>query len=41
MKLKGKLKTTALTIGSALGYIAIITGIIMAVLILETIYSGI
>lgn len=40
MKLKGNIKTMSLTIVKILGYIAIIAGIVMTVLILKTIYSG-
>ena len=40
MKLKGSIKTISLTMVKIFGYIAIITGIIMTVLLLKTIYSG-
>jgi hypothetical protein len=35
-----KLDGIGITIGSIIGYIAILTGIIMTILILETIFSG-
>jgi hypothetical protein len=41
MKLKMNFKSIGTTIGSIIGYIAIITGIVMTVLLLETIFSGI
>lgn len=41
MKLKVNFKNIGITIGSIIGYIAIIAGIVMTVLLLETIYSGI
>ncbi len=35
-----KLRDTGIAIGTALGYITIIVGIIMTIFLLETIYSG-
>lgn len=37
---RNKLRDIGIATGSALGYITIIAGIIMAIFLLETIYSG-
>jgi len=41
MKIMDKLSDIGIAIGSVLGYITIIIGIIVTILLLETIYSGI
>ncbi|MCZ7392098.1 MAG: hypothetical protein ABOK23_10645 [Candidatus Methanoperedens sp.] len=40
MEINQQLKDTGLTIGIILGYIAILIGIVMTILLLETIFSG-
>ncbi len=40
MEINQKLKETGLTVGIILGYITILTGIVMTILLLETIFSG-
>ncbi len=37
---RNKLRDIGIAIGTALGYITIIAGIIMTIFLLETIYSG-